>query len=77
MRGRGTDIISATRKAPAGKGAANEANHQGKRRFGSASWRQEPLAADPRDPDIVRAHQIARRAQPYRRARPRPARESR
>jgi hypothetical protein len=28
---------------------------------GSASGRQEPLAVDPRDPDIVRAHRIARR----------------
>jgi hypothetical protein len=28
---------------------------------GSASGRHEPLAADPRDPDIVRAHRIARR----------------
>ena len=28
---------------------------------GSASGRQEPLPADPRDPDIVRAHRIARR----------------
>jgi len=28
---------------------------------GSARGRQEPLPADPRDPDIVRAHRIARR----------------
>lgn len=33
----------------------------GKRRPGSASWRQEPLPAEARDPDIVHAHQIARR----------------
>ena len=32
-----------------------------KRHRGSAGGRQEPLAADPRDPDIVRAHRIARR----------------
>ena len=32
-----------------------------KRHRGSASGRQEPLAIDPRDPDIVRAHRIARR----------------
>jgi hypothetical protein len=31
-----------------------------KRRRGSASG-QEPLAVDPRDPDIVHAHRIARR----------------
>ena len=28
----------------------------------SASGRQEPLALDPRDPDIVHAHRIARRS---------------
>ena len=33
----------------------------GKRRPGPASWRQEPLPAGARDPDIVHAHQIARR----------------
>ena len=33
-----------------------------KRHRGSASGRQEPLAADPRDPDIVHAHRIARRS---------------
>ena len=33
-----------------------------KRHRGSASRRQEPLAADPRDPDIVHAHRIARRS---------------
>jgi hypothetical protein len=33
-----------------------------KRHRGSASERQEPLAADPRDPDIVHAHRIARRS---------------
>ncbi len=27
----------------------------------SADGRQEPLAVDPRDPDIVHAHRIARR----------------
>lgn len=29
---------------------------------GSAGRRQEPLAADPRDPDIVYAHRIAPRS---------------
>ena len=28
----------------------------------SAGGRQEPLAIDPRDPDIVHAHRIARRS---------------
>ena len=32
-----------------------------KRHRGSDSGRQEPLAIDPRDPEIVRAHRIARR----------------
>lgn len=29
-----------------------------------ASWALEPLPADPRDPDIVRAKQLARRSRP-------------
>jgi hypothetical protein len=29
---------------------------------GSADGRHEPLAVDPRDPDIVHAHRIARRS---------------
>ena len=33
-----------------------------KRHRGSAGGRQEPLAADPRDLDIVHAHRIARRS---------------
>jgi len=33
-----------------------------KRRPGPASWPQTPLPPDPRDPDIVSAHQITRRA---------------
>lgn len=33
-----------------------------KRHRGSADGRQEPLAIDPRDPDIVHAHRIARRS---------------
>ncbi len=33
-----------------------------KRRCGSAGGRQEPLPADPRDPDIVHAHRIAVRS---------------
>jgi hypothetical protein len=32
-----------------------------KRHRESAGGRQEPLAIDPRDPDIVHAHRIARR----------------
>jgi len=32
-----------------------------KRPRGSVSGRQEPPAVDPRDPDIVHAHRIARR----------------
>jgi len=49
------------------------------RRLGPASERQSPLPADPRDPDIVHAHQVARstsrsrrRAQPGRHAQPTP-----
>ncbi len=33
-----------------------------KRRPGPASWPQTLLPPDPRDPDIVSAHQITRRA---------------
>ncbi len=33
-----------------------------KRHRGPAGGRQEPLAADPRDPDIVHAHRITRRS---------------
>jgi hypothetical protein len=33
-----------------------------KRHRGSADGRPEPLAVDPRDPDIVHAHRIARRS---------------
>lgn len=33
-----------------------------RRHRGSAGGRQEPLPADPRDPDIVRAHRIALRS---------------
>ena len=35
-----------------------------KRPRGPAGGRPEPLAAEPRDPDIVRAHRIARRSRP-------------
>ena len=35
---------------------------RGKRHRRSADGRQEPLAIDPRDPDIVHAHRIARRS---------------
>ena len=49
-----------------------------RRRPGPASEQQSPLPADSRDPDIVHAHQVARRtsrsrarhAQPDRRAQP-------
>jgi hypothetical protein len=51
-----------------------------KRRPRPASWPQTPLLPDPRDPDIVRAHQVTRRAghpraraTPGRRQRDRPA----
>jgi hypothetical protein len=44
-----------------------------KRRPGPASWPQTLLPPDPRDPDIVRAHQITRRAGQHR-ARTRPGR---
>ena len=33
-----------------------------KRRSRPASWQLVPLRPDPRDPDIVHAHQLARRA---------------
>jgi hypothetical protein len=33
-----------------------------KRHYGSAGERQEPMAVDPRDPDIVHAHRIALRS---------------
>ena len=33
-----------------------------KRRTRAASWQPEPLRPDPRDPDIVHSHQLARRA---------------
>jgi hypothetical protein len=33
---------------------------RGKRHTQSASWRQEPLRLDPRDPDIVKAHRLTR-----------------
>jgi hypothetical protein len=35
---------------------------RGKRPRRSDSGRQQPLALDPRDPDIVHAHRIARRS---------------
>jgi hypothetical protein len=44
-----------------------------KRRPGPASWPQTLLPPDPRDPDIVRAHQITCRAGQHR-ARTRPGR---
>ena len=36
--------------------------HKTMRHRGSAGGRQEPLPADPRDPDIVHAHRIALRS---------------
>ncbi len=47
-----------------------------KRHRGSAGGRQEPLAVDPRDPDIVRAHRIARRNRRSRAGRVRPGRHN-
>jgi hypothetical protein len=49
--------------------------HKDKHRPRSSSAQQAPLPADPRDPDIVHAHQVARRtrraqAQPGGRAKP-------
>ena len=42
-----------------------------KKRPQPASWPQTPLPPDPRDPDIVRAHQISHRArQPRARTKP-------
>jgi WhiB family redox-sensing transcriptional regulator len=35
---------------------------QAKRHRGPADGRQEPLAVDPRDPDIAQAHRIAHRS---------------
>jgi hypothetical protein len=51
-----------------------------RRRPGSASEQRSPLPADPRDPDIAHAHQVARRTsrcparrtQPDRRVQPTP-----
>ena len=34
------------------------------RRHRPADWRLDPLPEDPRDPDIVRAKELARRARP-------------
>ena len=47
-----------------------------KRRHGSG-LQPAPLPADARDPDIVRAHQVARRRQSLDRAQARPARGAR
>ena len=46
-----------------------------RRHRGSAGGRQEPLAADPRDPDIVHAHRIARRSSRPGASRVRPRRD--
>ena len=48
-----------------------------KRHRGPAGGRQEPLAVDPRDPDIVDAHRIARRDSPPGAGRARSARRNR
>jgi hypothetical protein len=37
--------------------------HKTRRRHGPGRGQPAPLAADARDPDIVRAHQVARRQQ--------------
>jgi len=53
--------------ALAGRLIGKEASHmkqiqRAKRHRRSVDGRQEPLATDPRDPDIVHAHRIARRS---------------
>jgi hypothetical protein len=75
----GTDIISHLH-VPTGKEAADEADppHQAPPRAGQRA--AIAAAADPRDPDIAHAHQVARRtsrcrarrAQPDRRVQPAP-----
>ena len=47
--------------------------HVAKRLPRPGSWPQTPLPPDPRDPDIVRAHQITRAGQPRARTKPTPA----
>jgi len=39
-----------------------------KHRNRPAAWKQTPLPLDPRDPDIVKAHQLTRNPIPNRRA---------
>lgn len=59
--------------------------HRTRQRLGPAGEQQSPLPADPRDPEIVHAHQVARRtsrsrarrAQRDRRAQPTPTPGSR
>ena len=51
--------------------------HKSKRRHGSGRPQPMPLPAYARDPDIVHAHQVARRRQSRDRAQARPARDAR
>jgi hypothetical protein len=70
----GTDIISHLH-VPTGKEAADEADPPHQAPPGPAGEQRSPLPADPRDPDIVHAHQVAcraRRAQPDRPVQPTP-----
>ena len=55
-------MTSALAAGPIGKEASHEQIQKAKRHRGAAGGRQEPLAVDPRDPDIVHAHRIARRS---------------
>lgn len=76
----GTDIISATCTSRQERKPQMRQIRHTRRRPGPASEQQSPLPADPRDPDIVHAHQVARRtsrsrarrAQPDRRSQPTP-----
>ena len=60
----GTDIISATCTSRQERKPQMRQIRHTRRRPGPASEQQSPLPADPRDPDIVHAHQVARRRHP-------------
>ena len=76
----GTDIISATCTSRQERKPQMRQTRHTRRRPAPASEQQSPLPADPRDPDIVHAHQVARRTsrsrarstQPDRRTQPTP-----
>jgi hypothetical protein len=76
----GTDIISATCTSRQERKPQMRQIRHTRRRPAPASEQQSPLPADPRDPEIVHAHQVARRtsgsrarrAQPDRRSQPTP-----